>query len=225
MSIGLATLGFTIAGILFLIYAFSFRKAATESLKEKLSVYSFAYVFLGIAFLFWGIVTFIPSQLQNSVIIGDSLLLLGSVCLLSFIFAARQSARWVAIVVGLLASALFVWWRITYFFPAAVLQNGILIFNTQMPVAILLGLIFLAIWLPANLRAARLIGRELNDPAMTSIYLWIYIFSTIMAILFISVKTPTFVVVAFVMLGLCFVLLLYSNLVQKKLYKESHGRK
>lgn len=221
MQISYATLGFTIAGILFFVYSISFGKLPKGSLKTNLRVYSSAYLPLALVFLVWGLFTLNTVLLPLAVIIGNALLLIGSIIMMYFLFSERSEIlRIILLIIGLLLSSIFLWWRIKYFFPTPYIINGILLLDTQQLVSIVWSVIFLLIWLPANLKAARIISRDLLKPEMNYIYSFIYIISTISAVLFISAQTPTLAIISFLLLLVSFVMLLYSNFVLKILFLE-----
>ena len=65
--------------------------------------------------------------------------------------------------------------------------------------------------------AAKKVTANISIEGMTYAYSFIYGVSTIAAILFITFKTIPMVIISFVTLGICFVMLLYSNYVISKL--------
>jgi hypothetical protein len=216
----LASIGFLIVGILFVAYAYTFYVLAEKKLPAFLKNYAYAYFALAVAFLFWSFAAFSGSFLSASVLVGDILLLLGSLFLVSVIFKANKSIKIIAIVVGVILSAVFVYMRLYYFPPTPFISNGILIFNTQKIIAEILGFVFAFVWLPANLFVAKEVSKKMEIQGMFSIYSFIYIISTVSAILFISVSTTKMVIASFVILGLCFVMLLFSNYVISKVLSE-----
>lgn len=213
----LAFIGFAVVGVVFAIYASTFYSLAGKRLPVFLRSYSFAYFSLALAFLIWAFASLNNEFLKNSVIIGDSLLLLGSIFLLNVLFNQNKNIKIFSIAVGIVLSLIFVWLRINYYQPMPFIENGILVFNTQTMIAVVLNLIFILIWLPANLVAAKKVTANISIEGMTYAYSFIYGVSTIAAILFITFKTIPMVIISFVTLGICFVMLLYSNYVISRL--------
>lgn len=213
----LAFIGFAVVGVVFAIYASTFYSLAGKRLPVFLRSYSFAYFSLALAFLIWAFASLNNEFLKNSVIIGDSLLLLGSIFLLNVLFNQNKNIKIFSVAVGIILSVIFIWLRVNYYQPMPFIENGILVFNTQTMIAVVLNLIFILIWLPANLMAAKKVTANISIEGMTYAYSFIYGVSTIAAILFITFKTIPMVVISFVTLGICFVMLLYSNYVISKL--------
>ena len=216
----LAFIGFSVAGVIFAVYAYTFYSLAGAKLPVFLKNYAFAYFSLALAFLIWAFAALNNSFLVNSVIIGNILLLLGSIFLLKVLFNNSKNTKILSIFLGVILSLIFLWVRINYYQPTPFMLNGILIFNTQRIVAEILGLIFAFVWLPANLLVAKKVSATTGIQGMSFVYSFIYILSTVSAILFISVSTVSMVIASFVTLSLCFVMLIYSNYVINKISSE-----
>lgn len=213
----LAFIGFFIAGVVFAIYAYTFYILAGKKLPAFLKNYSFAYFALALAFLIWAFAAVNNNFLVNSVIVGNVLLLLGSIFLLNVLFNNNKNIKILSIFIGLILSIIFIWVRINYYQPTPFMENGVLIFNTQKIISIILSSIFIFIWLPANLITARKVTANMPVQGMSFVYSFIYGVSTIAAIFFIASRTVPMVVTAFVTLGICFAMLIYSNYVAGKL--------
>ena len=213
----LAFIGFSIAGVIFAIYAYTFYSLAGTKLPVFLKNYAFAYFALALAFLIWAFAALNNSFLVNSVIIGNILLLMGSIFLLNVLFNNNKNIKIFSVFLGIVLSLIFVWVRINYYQPVPFMEDGVLIFNTQKVISIILSLIFIFIWLPANLVVAKKVTANVSIDGMTYAYSFVYGISTIATILFITFKTIPMVIISFVTLGICFVMLLYSNYVISKL--------
>jgi len=222
MHVSLATIGFTITGIFFGIYAYTFYSFAGKKVQSVLKSFSYAYYSLALAFLSWGIAAFIGDQnlLNLSVISGNILLLLSTIFLLNIHLHQNENYRTVGLVGAFLLALLFLWWRVSYFPPQPILSNGILIFNTELPVAIVLGLIILLIWLPTNIKVGRLISQRVKVNGISFIYSSIYVMATFAALLFISARTIPVIILSFTGIAICFAMLIASNVVIDKLAKE-----
>ncbi len=212
----LAFIGFTIAGIIFGVYAFTFYSFTKNKLPGYLNGYASTYALLALAFLIWGVISLVGDQnlLQWSVLFGNALLLAATTLLAAVLLKSKNKATILAI--GFLLSAVLVWLRMTYYPPMPSIVNGILVFNTQAPVAIMLGAIFALIWLPANLSVAKLVSSKIPMPEMSFLYSFIYVASTFSAVLFISSDTIPLILLSFTALTLCFAMLLMSNFVLRK---------
>lgn len=218
----LATIGFIIAGLFFGIYAYTFYSLAGKKVEGSLKSFAYAYFSLALAFLSWGIAAFIGDQnfLNLSVISGNVLLLLSTIFLLDIHFSQSKNYRVVGLIGASSLALLFLWWRVIYFPPQPVLSNGILIFNTELPVAIVLGLIILLIWLPTNIKVGRLISQRVKANGISFIYSSIYAMATIAALLFISARTIPVIILSFTAIAICFAMLIASNVVIDKLARE-----
>lgn len=209
----LAFVGFFIAGIVFAIYASTFYRMTGKKIHAYLKNYAFAYMCLAAAFLVWAVASIQTTFLVNSVIIGNILLLTGSIFLLNILFNKKKYLKYIAVVCGVALSIEFIYVRLGYFAPIPYMESGVLVFNTQKTIQILLDLLFVFIWLPANLSVAKTITANIKIEGLSYIYSFIYSVSTIAAVLLINFRTVPMVVLSFVVLGICFIMLLYSNYV------------
>lgn len=216
LSMNLAFIGFGVTGLIFLFYATSLYKLTSKTLPVVLKSYCYAYFSLALGFILWAIAAVIPEFLNPSIVVGDILILIGSVLLLNVLFEKNSSLKFTSLIVLSLISILFIYLRLTILPPQAVIDNGILIFNTQPLLSKILSLIFLVVWLPTNIRAANLITSAMKVPQLNIFYGFIYAFSTVSAILLMSFKTAPMIIAAFIALSICFVLLLYSNYIITK---------
>jgi hypothetical protein len=217
MDMNLAFVGFFIAGVVFMVYASSFYSLAGKKLPVFLRSYALAYFCLGLAFLIWAFAAINTGFLNSSVMVGDVLLLLGSIFLLAVLFNQNKNLKIFSVVMGIILAAVFIWLRMTYYLPMPLMSNGILVFNTQKVITVILSLIFILIWLPTNILVGKKVGANIPIEGISFVYSFIYGVSTIAAIFFISFKTVPMVVISFVTLGICFIMLLYSNYVLSKL--------
>lgn len=221
MQLSLATIGFTITGIFFVIYAYTFYSLAGKKIQTILKSFSYAYFALAIAFLSWGVAAFIGEQnlLNLSVIGGNVLFLLSTIFLLDLYLSDNKNFRTAGLIGVSLLAIVFLWWRISYFPPRPILSDGILIFNTDFPVAVILSLIILLIWLPINIKVAKLVSQKIKAEGISFIYSSIYVMTTIAALLFISARTVPIIILSFTAITICFAMLIFSNIVIYKLVK------
>src|SRR3989338_4830342 len=174
MGIPLATIGFTIAGLFFAIYGGAISGLPQSRLPTQFKSSAHAYFFLATAFFIWAAAASLGDLLTESVLIGNILILAGSIFMLNFIFADSDRRAFV-LVVGILLSFVFFYLRLAVFIPQPEIINGILVFNTDLPIALLLAGIFGLIWLPANLRAAKILAQAGGQSQLQGVYSIIHI--------------------------------------------------
>jgi len=213
----LAFVGFFITGIVFTIYASTFYHIARKKLHGYLRNYAFSYICLALAFLIWAFASIYPIFLIDSIILGNIFLLLGSIFLLSVLFNSNKYLKCLAVFNGVVLSLGFIYIRVKYFAPTPYIESGVLVFNTQLIIRIILDLLFIFIWLPANLMVAKTITKNIKIDGLNYAYSFIYSVSTVSAALLINFKTVPMIVLSFVVLGISFIMLLYSNYVINKL--------
>ncbi len=207
----LGVLGFSITGILFFIFSGTlFSKNAKQQL--ILNDYRRAYSLLGGTFLIYaiGCLSGKPRALSLTILIGNALLLVATLFVLNILLINNKYRvhAWYALTyVGII----MIFTRILYFYPKPYMQDRMLYFNSQRFVSFMLSAAFLLVWLPVNLRIARMLthGMGQNIP---KIYALLYYVATFSAIIFMLSKRPLTLVLSFVALSLSFVLLITSNM-------------
>ena len=206
----LATLGFLATGLCFALFAFTFNSKVIAKTKLPLRQFSYAYYCLALALITWGIAAWIGGNdlLANSVIIGNAFLILGTLFMISVLLKPKEQG-WL-LTAGLIG-AFLLYLRAENYPPAPYMQDGILIFNTETAVALVLASIFLFIWLPVNLRVAKQVAHSIKQDGIASLYSYIYIAATLSALIFIASRRVLTIVLSFIALGICFLLLLASN--------------
>jgi len=218
----LATLGFITTGICFGIFAYTFNTLVVSKAKLKLSQFSYAYYSLGLGLLTWGIAAAIGGSdtLRLSVIIGNGFLLLGTLFMLDVWIPKKHKVwLWAASLVAI--ALLYV--RAVYYSPTPYMRDGILIFNTQTIVAIAIGLIFALIWLPVNLRVAKMITHKIKQDNINTIYSGIYAAVTVAALIFLAARRTIVVILSFSAIIICFVMLIWSNILVAKITEKTNG--
>ena len=103
------------------------------------------------------------------------------------------------------------------------MRDGILIFNTQTIVAIAIGLIFALIWLPVNLRVAKMITHKIKQDNINTIYSGIYAAVTVAALIFLAARRTIVVILSFSAIIICFVMLIWSNILVAKITEKTNG--
>lgn len=216
----LAVAGFLVAGLCFGYFAYTFQSLVVTRTGLKLDAFAYAFYSLAAAFLIWGVAVIIatPAALAVSVVIGEAIILLGTLFLIRLLVDSRP-LLWALVV---LAAALL-YTRVTYFYPEPYLLDGVVIFNIPTVVGVVLGLAIIGVWLPASWRVARQVAVAIHEPSLSRTYGAIYVAAALAAVLFTAVRRPITAVATFVALIICFGLLIGSNVVVK-MVKEPHGR-
>lgn len=219
----LAAWGFLLTGICFGLFASTFKTMVVDKTGLKLNSFSYAYYCLALAMATWSIAAANGGSmlLKNSVLVGDGLILAGSVFMVSSLAGQRRK---IWILISALGAAALLAARAKYYTPAPYMSSGVLVFNSQTPAAIALGVIFIAIWLPANLNAARQIARPIKHQDLNVYYTSIYTAATASALLFLASRRALAVVLSFAAIGICFAMLLASNMLISKL-ESRHAAK
>ncbi|HWB39446.1 MAG TPA: hypothetical protein VG604_04405 [Candidatus Saccharimonadales bacterium] len=209
----LAAIGFIITGGLVTAFAETFERIVARPHKLNLWQFSAAYYALGLALMVWGIASLTNTSqiLQFSVYVGDALLLAGSVLLLSLVTPSKyyQKVLLIEVFVALVLLAT----RATYYQPEPAMKDGILLFNTQWPVAAVLGAAFTLIWLPVNVRVAQIVTAATKLKGVGQLYVSLYVGAVLAALFFLSSKRFAAVVLSFMTIGVVFALLVASNFV------------
>jgi hypothetical protein len=212
----LAEFGFLATGVCFAAFAVTFWTLVLKKTKLDLHQFSYAYFSLALALLTWGVAVSIGGDtlLKNSVLVGDLFLMCGTLFMFDLLLPSRYQL-WLVPVAILAIWLLHV--RAVSYPPHPVMHNGILLFNTQRPVAAALAAIFILIWLPANLRVAKLVTHKVKQDSISNLYSYIYIAATASALVFIASRRTITVALSFAALGICFLMLLSSNLLVEAL--------
>ena len=215
----LAFFGFSAVGLLFTCYAFSFYRVTSKGFSNLHSgSYACGYFSVALAFLTWSIAVLYKPFPQTSILAGDAFLLLSTLCFLNVLINCDLKARSILLAVASVVAILLFWLRSTYYPPQAYVENGVLVFNTPLAVAILLDAVFLFVWLPTNLYVARIISKAVPIEGMPLAYSFIYAILTVSAILFIAFKTVPLIIISFIIIGISFILLFASNYIISTLF-------
>lgn len=222
--IPLATIGFVTTGILLGIYAFTFNSYIGQKI-HGLKNFAYAFLSLSLAFIIWGLAALSGDidLLSKSVLAGNALILVGSIFLLEILIDKTKINKSLIIIISTILSLAFLWWRTNYFFPHPSLNNGVMIFNTEFPVTVILGLIILSIWLPSAIKVANIIANYLKMKNLSFLYSSIYIMATIAALMLMASTTMLTILLSFIGITLCFTMLLASNVTTGKLLRTKHG--
>ncbi len=212
----LAFFGFTIAGVLFVIYALSFYWWRLKNDTLKRNCFAAAYFMTGLMFATWGMaVQFFQDRLPSAILLGNVFLVAASVLMLN-VFAGSKKQRLIVNVSGIIFGLVFIWVRWRYFLPEPKLVDGVLLLNTQPLISFFWMAIFAFVWLPADFEMAKLAAETVKLASMKSAFRVTYGVSVFSAIVFMSASTPKMAILSFAFLCFCFVMLLLSNVYLKK---------
>lgn len=206
----LATIGFLTAAVLLLLFAYTFYRLIKDSDKD-LRAFGLAYFLIAAAFLMWGSLSLVNSTgaLARSVLIGDALLLAASIFAASIFIPSKWKNPALAVLAAIAVILLYA--RSKYYYPVPSLKQGILFFNTQRPIAVLLSAIVVIAWLPACMKAARIVTGRSGLQRYYSLFVSTYALTVIAAVLFIQARRRTVVIYAFIAFAVSILLLLVSN--------------
>jgi len=204
--LSLGFVSFLVGGCIFLLYAFSFRAYVQRKIVS--GWYPLAFYFLGAAFLSWsvGMLAGSVTSLALSVLAGNVLILLGTASISLVLFNNKALASFTV-----LAAIAFSILRAVYFFPTPFIQGGILIFNTQAAVAVAYALVFICVWLPANLKVGKQLGNRTGFPDFAFLLKTLFAISTFAAAVLPAAKTLPVVAGAFATIVVCYGALLAAT--------------
>lgn len=221
----LAALGFGVVGTFLAIFALTFEFMVVRKTRLYASEFALAYGFLAIAFWVWAIAAAFNNigYLQVSVILGDALILAASLTLLDLLLhLSKYRSLWLFVATAICLYLLLE--RMSLYPPSAYMDGGILIFNGQTAVNVILGLIVAGIWLPVSVMIGRELAVEIRQSHLWVMFAGIYACGMVGALLFASAHRLPLVICAFVVLGLSFIMLITSNIVVSKEIARLHGR-
>lgn len=206
----LATIGFLTAAVLLCLFAYTFYRLVKGS-DTGLGAFGLAYSLIAAAFLMWGLLSLANStgELARSVLVGDGLLLAASILSASVFMPPRWKKP--ALAVLTVAAIVLLYARSKYYYPVPSLKQSVLFFNTQRPVAVLLSAIVVIAWLPACMKAARIVTGRAGLQRYYPLFVSTYFLTIISAVLFIEARRRTIVIDAFIAFTASILLLLVSN--------------
>lgn len=201
-----------------MMFGLTLAKSKSKKISNVLDSYSFAYVLLSLAFFGFAIASVIGSAeaLAMSVVVGD-FLILAATCFISNILLQGNRYRIQVLAALAIVGVGATMFRVAYFYPEPYMTEGILFFNSQRFVNFTLSSIFLLLWLPVNLRIARLqLTKRKEAHALASGLTYAYTVAIFAALIFILAKTPLVLVMSFTAMCACYLMLVVSNLAIRK---------
>lgn len=207
----LGAIGFLVTGLIFALFALSFSWMLPKAAKEKLAPFSYAYYLLAGAFWLWSIACLTQADefLRVTTMVGNGLLLAATICLV-YLWAKPKQRPFALAAAAVVSIALLVV-RAVWYGPEPQMQDGLLIFNTQTPVAVAIGAIFCLVWFPVNSRVGRLLTVKAGQPGLASIYSLLYGAASLLALIFLFAQRRSVIIVSFVGIGLSYAVLIACN--------------
>lgn len=222
----LATIAFFTAAILLLLFAYTFNNLVIKDGHKELRPFALAYLLVALAFLMWGIVSLNSETtlLPRTVIAGDTLLLAASLCAMSTYLTRYKGA---VLGISVLVAAALMYIRIKRYYPHPFFDDGVLFFNVQRPIAVILSAIVVIAWLPACMKAARIITAKAGLQHYYQFYVSTYALAIISAVLFIEARRRNIVIASFTLFDVSVLLMLISNLLAQNtiIKKVRHATK
>ena len=218
----LGSIAFSITGIIVLLFASTIKRLLT---KKRSTFIVMAYTLLALVFISYGTGAGYNdgSNLAFYTLIGN--LLLASATVLMVTYRTKLSLL-VSMTAGLFIGLFALLIRRTYFYPEPTITgDGVVIFNTQLTVAVFIAALFLLFWLPMNLAIAKEISEKIKMSEAKLIYSGLFTMMVCSAILFMSAKTSTGVILTFTIIAASFLTVSALNVVAYGIYKRSsHGK-
>lgn len=208
----LGTIGLASASVAFGLYAYSSdRLLQHKSVKfASKNSYILAYCFAMLAAFFWTLATLLPSRkIMMALFFGD-LMLMGTTLLLLNVLITKNKT--ILMSLAALTAGALLYFRFIVDTSVAVMNQGILVFNTPRPFGASLLVIFLVVWLTVNKRFYRAVTNKLPVRATLE---QIYYSSNILALIgvagFMFAKKKITITYSFSILILAYVCLVALN--------------
>jgi hypothetical protein len=212
----LAILGFIVATIIFVVYGYSVSHITIRVKAINFKYFGGAYSLLGLACIVWALGSLInnPTALSVSVLVSDFILLAATMAIINSVLSNKNRAL-INILIAIGGTSLLVIRNILAP-PDPYIKAGVLVFNSQITVAIILAIVFVVIWMPINLKVARSITSHLKRLPLQSISELIFVIASFSVVTFIMARRPITVALAFVILCCAFIPLIFINYLTKK---------
>lgn len=212
----LGIIGFTAAALVFGLYAYSLRAVQTKDSKLRMRSFRWAYYLLALACWVWalGIASGLDGVLVASVIFGNVAILAATIALVDAVTNAKYRIKAVTALAA--AAVLFVGARLLFLMPEPFIINGILVFNSQPVVSVVLGVLFIGVWLPVNLYVSKRITANQGVLPLQSISAIAFITATLGVIVFLAAHRPATLVLSFGVLCCAFASLAGVNYLKRK---------
>lgn len=191
-------------------------------LREK-RLFVNAYGLLGLSALTWATTFFVAdAAVSQLVFASDVLLVIATGCMLGIVFNAarpRVFAPLVLIGAGLITVRAFVVPSTAY------VADGLLIFDLSQAEALVIGLVFLIVWLPATIKVVHLALRSPSLVQFRNLVSFLFMSVVLMTGFFLTARRPVMIVISFASIILLFATLAGVNVALKRIEKTHKKQK
>lgn len=200
----------------------SYAKYTLVPNREK-RLYVSAYGLLGISAFIWATTFFVPENtVPQLVFASDILILAGTVCMIG-IFLNLTRPQFILPITLVVASIITLR---AYTSPStAYIKENLLIFNLTYEVSLIIGLVFLLIWLPATIKIIHLALSSSALAPYRSLVSFLFMSVVLMTSYSLMAVRPLMVIASFVSMIIFFMILTSLNLTISRLDKAQTNKK
>lgn len=182
-----------------------------------------AYGLLAIAALIWA-TTFVvePQSVSALVYTADIILVMATGAMLGVLIDIGRPQIFALLTLaaaGLLAVRAFVLPSTAY------VADGLLFFDLAPEESLVIGLLFLAIWLPATIKIVYLALRSQRLIPLRNVVSFIFVSTVLMTGFFLAARRPEMIVVTFTSIVILFAILVAVNMLLKRIESNSGGHR
>lgn len=217
----LGLIGFLMLAVFIGVYVYTcYANYALVSIREK-RLFVNAYGLLGLSALVWAATFFVTEKsVSQLVFASDVLLVIATGCMLGVIFDITRPRVFAPLV---LAGSALLTVRAFIVPPTAYVADDLLIFNLSQAEALVIGLTFLAAWLPATIKVVHLALNSSRLAPFRNIVSFLFMSVVLMTGFFLTARRPVMIVISFVSIILLFTVLVGLNFALKRIDKV-HGK-
>lgn len=213
----LGLIGFLTLAIVIGIYVYtSYINYSLVPIRER-QLFVSAYGLLSLSALLWAATFFVAEQTVSQLVFAsDVLLVLATGCMLAIVFNVARPQIFALLALagaGLLTVRAFV------VAPSAYIADDLLIFNLSQAESLVIGLLFLAAWLPATIKIVHLALRSPKLAPYRNLASFLFMSVVLMTGLFLTAKRPVMIIISFVSITLLFATLVGVNIVLQRIDK------
>lgn len=207
----LATIGFFIAAIIFIVYGYTLYKLKNKNFKDNITLFTLAYILLGVACVTWALGAIIgtDSSLKTCVFMGNISVIAATIVIINSVWGNKYRVLLNTLLVVISACLLVL--RNLLIPPEPFMKDGVLVFNTQTIVLLAFAIIFIGIWMPINLRVSRQITKNIRLLPMQAIGEIAFVLASFGVVGFIAAQKPLTVALSFIILCSAFIPLTFIN--------------
>lgn len=214
--IGFLALAFVIGVYVYMCYI----NYTFVPIREK-RLFVSAYGLLGLAALVWAATFFVAKEIVSPLVFASDIILVAATgCMLGIIFDIARPRILAPLV---LAGTSILTVRAFVVPPSAYVADGLLFFNLSQAEALVFGLVFLIVWLPATIKVVHLALQSPRLLPFRNVVSFLFISVVLMTGFFLTARRPVMIIISFVSIILLFALLVGVNILLKRIDKV-HGK-